>query len=71
MNAREETYPKHTFVVAYANGNVAYVPHKGAFDRGGYDITFFQSSCLAPEAGDMLADCAIRLVCEKTWVTLS
>jgi hypothetical protein len=30
--------------------------------RGGYETTFANSSRLAPEAGDMLADCAIEMI---------
>jgi hypothetical protein len=49
-------------VVGHANGMVGYVPHKEAFPRGGYETTFGVGSRLAPEAGDILADCAIDLV---------
>jgi hypothetical protein len=38
------------------------VPTRQAFERGGYETTFAGSSKLAPEAGDMLADAAIKLV---------
>ena len=43
---------------------VGYVPHREAFLRGGYEATFSIGSRLAPEAGDILADCAIRLIGE-------
>jgi hypothetical protein len=33
--------------------------------RGGYETTFGIRSKLAPEAGDLLADCAIRLLRSK------
>jgi len=62
LRIKEKTYPRHTLVVAYANGMVGYVPHREAFERGGYETTFFGSSRLAPEAGDVLADAAIELV---------
>jgi len=41
---------------------VGYVPHRQAFDRGGYETTFAASSRMAPEAGDILADAAIELI---------
>jgi hypothetical protein len=44
---------------------VGYVPHKEAFLRGGYETTFGYRSKLAPEAGDLLADCAIELLRSK------
>ncbi|MCE9589402.1 MAG: hypothetical protein K8S99_02640 [Planctomycetes bacterium] len=62
LRIKEESYPKRTFVAAYANGMVGYVPSREAFKRGGYETTFAMSSRLAPEAGDMLADCAIEMV---------
>ena len=55
-------FPRHAVVVSCANGMVGYVPHAAAFDRGGYETTFWSGSRLAPPAGDMLADCAIELI---------
>jgi len=62
LRIKEQSYPRHALVVAHANGMVGYVPHKEAFLRGGYETTFGGGSRLAPEAGDMLADCAIELI---------
>ncbi|MBN2494883.1 MAG: hypothetical protein JXR96_09865 [Deltaproteobacteria bacterium] len=62
LRIKEEGWPLHTLVVSCANGMVGYVPHADAFRRGGYETTFTGSSRLAPEAGDILADCAIDLV---------
>jgi len=62
LRIKEETFPCHTFVVGQANGMVGYVPHKGAFLRGGYETMLCNSSRLAPEAGDMIADCAVDLI---------
>ena len=62
LRIKEQCYPRHALVVAHANGMVGYVPHKEAFLRGGYETTFGGGSRLAPEAGDMLADCAIELI---------
>jgi len=62
LRIKEESHPAHALVVAHANGMVGYVPHKEAFKRGGYETTFGLGSKLAPEAGDVLADCAIDLI---------
>ncbi|MBI5725741.1 MAG: hypothetical protein HZA50_17410 [Planctomycetes bacterium] len=62
LKIKELGRPAHALVVSHANGMVGYVPHAGAFIRGGYETTFTGSSKLAPQAGDMLADCAISLV---------
>jgi hypothetical protein len=64
LRIKEETYPRQALVVGHANGMVGYVPTRAAFRRGGYETTFAPSSRLAPEAGDLLADCAIQLVQE-------
>ena len=62
LRIKEQCRPAHALVVGCANGMVGYVPHPDAFLRGGYETTFRDSSRLAPEAGDLLADCAIDLV---------
>ena len=62
LRIKEEAHPRHALVVAWANGMVGYVPHKEAFERGGYETTFAGSSRMAPEAGDILADAAIALI---------
>lgn len=62
LRIKERAYPRHALVVSHANGMVGYVPHKEAFLRGGYETTFAGSSRLAPEAGEMLADCAVELI---------
>jgi len=62
LRIKEESWPCHAVVVSHANGMVGYVPHKEAFLRGGYETTFGGHSRLAPEAGDMLADCAIGII---------
>jgi hypothetical protein len=64
LRIKEETFPRHTLIVGHANGMVGYVPHREAFKRGGYETTLCNATRLAPEAGDLLADCAIRLVNE-------
>ena len=62
LRIKEQAHPRRALVVGQANGMVGYVPHREAFARGGYETTFCDSSRLAPEAGDMLADCAIELI---------
>ena len=62
LRIKEQAYPTHALVVEAANGMVGYVPHRAAFERGGYETTFGSHSCLAPEAGDLLADAAVDLI---------
>ncbi len=61
LRIKERAHPKHALVVGWANGMVGYVPHKEAFERGGYETTLTGSSRMAPQAGDLLAECAIEL----------
>ena len=62
LRIKEETSPERTFVVCYANGMLGYLPHVEGFKRGGYEATFGPPSCMAPDAGDRLADAAIELI---------
>jgi len=64
LRIKTSCHPRHALVAAQANGMVGYVPTREAFVRGGYETTFAGSSRLAPEAGDLLADAAIRLIRE-------
>lgn len=41
---------------------VGYMPHREAFSRGGYETTFSDVSKLAPQAGEILAEVATRLL---------
>jgi neutral ceramidase len=59
---KERAHPKHALVFGLANGMVGYVPHKAAFERGGYETTFCGWSKLAPEAGDMLVEAGLRII---------
>ncbi len=52
----------HTIVVTMANDWVGYIPHRAAFEEGGYETIFGSQSRLAPEAGDMIVDAAVRLL---------
>lgn len=58
---KEGAWPRRALVVAYANDSLGYVPHEEAFPRGGYEASF-GSSRLAPQAGRMLADCALEII---------
>ena len=62
LRIKEESFPLHALVVAQANGMVGYLPTRKAFERGGYETTFLGSSRMAPDAGDILTDCAIRVI---------
>lgn len=64
LRIKEETHPRHTLVAGFTNGMIGYVPHRAAFARGGYETTFGIVSRLAPEAGDLIADCAIEQIRE-------
>lgn len=62
LRIKEQSHPKHALIAGFSNGMVGYVPHLNAFPRGGYETTFGSGSRLAPEAGDMLADCAVEVI---------
>lgn len=62
LRIKTSCHPRHALVAAHANGMVGYVPTREAFERGGYETTFGPHSRMAPEAGDLLADAAIRLI---------
>jgi hypothetical protein len=65
LRIKQEAWPAHALVVGQANGMVGYVPHREAFLRGGYETTFCTGSKLAPEAGDLLADAAVRSIKQR------
>ena len=62
LDIKRRVWPTQAVVVSCANGRLGYVPTRQAFDRGGYETTFSPWSCLAPEAGDMLADAVVDLI---------
>ena len=62
LQIKERSHPRRAVVVGLANGMVGYVPTKEAFARGGYETTFLNTSKLGHDAGDLLADAAVRLV---------
>ena len=50
------------FKIELANDYVGYVPTRKGLADGGYETLFARSSKLAPEAGEMLLDAAVRLL---------
>jgi hypothetical protein len=62
LRIKAETYPTRTAVVGLANGMVGYVPTRDAFTRGGYETTFGFGSKMGHEAGDILANAAVKLI---------
>ncbi len=62
LRIKEQAFPAHALVAGFTNGMVGYVPTAAAFTRSGYETTLGPPSRLAPEAGDLMADAAIRLI---------
>jgi len=62
MRIKEGAHPLHGLVVGHANGMVGYIPHREAFERGGYETTFGPAWRQAPEAGDVLVAAALEQV---------
>ncbi len=62
LRIKEQAWPAHALVAGFSNGMVGYVPTVEAFKRSGYETTLGPPSRLAPEAGDLLADTALRLI---------
>ena len=65
LRIKERCHPRRAAVFGLSNAMVGYVPHREAFDRGGYETTFLNTSKLAPEAGDLLVDAAVKRVKER------
>ena len=53
-----------TVIVTLANDWVGYQPHRRAFDEGGYETLYASQSRLAPEAGELVVEAAVRLLVE-------
>jgi hypothetical protein len=62
LRIKEGAHPLHGLVVSHANGMVGYIPHREAFQRGGYETTFGPAWRQAPQAGDLLVKAAIEQV---------
>ncbi|HEY3080671.1 MAG TPA: hypothetical protein VGM69_12320 [Chloroflexota bacterium] len=57
-----------TLLVTLANDWVGYIPHREAFDEGGYETIFASQSRLAPEAGETVVEAAVALLQEAAAV---
>ena len=53
-----------TFLAHMSNGFIGYIPTVEALRRGGYEADTALSSCLVPEALDMVADASVQLLNE-------
>jgi hypothetical protein len=53
-----------TAIVTLANDWVGYLPHRRAFEEGGYETLYASQSRLAPEAGELVVEAAVRLLAE-------
>ena len=62
LRVKARCHPMRALVYGLSNGMVGYVPTREAFAGGGYETTFLNTSKLAPEAGDLLVEAAVRLV---------
>lgn len=61
LAVKEAAHPRKALVVAYANGALGYIPHREAYERGGYEATF-PGTVLSAGGGERLAETAIELV---------
>jgi len=60
---RRSPFP-HTYVVELANDYVGYIPHRAAYDEGGYELLDARSAKVAPEAGEIIVEESVRLLGE-------
>src|SRR5205807_970943 len=60
--------PAGVVVAGYANGCPGYVPHRSAYEEGGYEVLhahragYCRPSAFAPEAGELLVEAALRSI---------
>ncbi len=66
LRIKLDCWPVRALVAGFTNGMVGYVPTVKAFQYKGYEPTLGPPSKLAPEAGDQLADAAVRVV-RRLW----
>ena len=57
----------HVVVFGYANGVPGYVPHRSAYDEGGYEVlhahrVYAAPAAFAPEAGERLVEAAVSAI---------
>lgn len=53
-------------LATFANGSLGYVPTPEGFVGGGYEPTLCRGSKLVPEAGGLICDETVRLLCAQT-----
>jgi hypothetical protein len=53
-----------TVIVTLANDWVGYIPHRAAFEEGGYETIYASQSRLAPEAGELVVEASLDLLRE-------
>lgn len=68
LRIRECSPFAHTLVLAYANGNIGYVPTADAFPQGGYEvdtaIRYYGTTMLTPDCEEIVVDGACELLAE-------
>ncbi len=69
VKIKESSVFKYTFILGYTNGLIGYIPTKGAFLKGGYEVEVAHKyygaiSPLSPEAERVLIDEVLRLMKE-------
>ncbi len=52
----------YTYVVELANDYVGYIPHRAAYDEGGYELLDARSAKVAAEAGEIVVAESVRLL---------
>ena len=63
LRIKAESRLKPTFVIELTNNFLGYIPTRQAFSEGtGYEERLARSSNLAPEAGDLITDAALKLL---------
>ncbi|MFH2069172.1 MAG: neutral/alkaline non-lysosomal ceramidase N-terminal domain-containing protein [Candidatus Omnitrophota bacterium] len=63
LRIKSESKLKSTFVIELTNNFLGYIPTRQAFSEGtGYEERLARSSNLAPEAGDLITDAALKLL---------
>lgn len=55
---------ENTMIIELANGWHSYIPHKKAFEHGGYECCSSFISRLVPEAGDIIVENSLKLLKE-------
>ncbi|HWB52730.1 MAG TPA: hypothetical protein VG722_00990 [Tepidisphaeraceae bacterium] len=65
LEIKQRVNPRRAIVVGLANGIIGYLPTLDAFKRGGYETTFLDNKKMAYEAGNLLVDGAVQLICDQ------